>query len=373
MKTIFRLLGIIAISAVIAVGFVGCLDDDDNTNTTTPVAPSITTASLPNGAINTVYNQTLAASGTRPISWTIESGTLPTGLTLASNGAITGTPTVANTFNFTVKATNSEGNNTKELSIIINGDTASFGETLNLTGQVYTGAMNEDEDADSPFILIPYTGSFTINGFYTRNDYYYDDDYYDNYVLLGGTGSVTSGQLNYTIGTPDPEYLVNISQYYEDMGVDITISDPTVKGVILQGLLDENNNSLSRDSPYLIVYTGTEYTIEVVLYTYVDKDVTYSYPETILPLDEEEDDGIFATLTAATIKLKKGWNALCQKSTVNYSDRTLTASESVSDPSNVYWVYEYDDDSHYSILSSGEVGEIAPRSLFNIPRSIFGK
>jgi hypothetical protein len=45
---------------------------------------------------------------------------LPGGLTLnATTGAITGTPTTANTFTFTVKATNAKGNYTKSLSITI--------------------------------------------------------------------------------------------------------------------------------------------------------------------------------------------------------------------------------------------------------------
>jgi len=69
------------------------------------------------------YSQTLSATGDAPISWSIATG-LPTGLTLnASTGAITGTPTTANTFSFTVKATNSEGDDSKALSIVIVTDT----------------------------------------------------------------------------------------------------------------------------------------------------------------------------------------------------------------------------------------------------------
>ena len=52
------------------------------------------------------YNQTLAASGGQtPYSWTNSSGALPPGLTLATNGVISGTPTTNGTFNFTVKVT----------------------------------------------------------------------------------------------------------------------------------------------------------------------------------------------------------------------------------------------------------------------------
>ena len=84
------------------------------------VAPNITTVSLPNGVEGEAgYSQTLTASGTAPITWTLDNGALPTGLSLATNGTISGTPTVSGTFNFTVKAANIAGSNTKALAIVI--------------------------------------------------------------------------------------------------------------------------------------------------------------------------------------------------------------------------------------------------------------
>jgi uncharacterized repeat protein (TIGR01451 family) len=44
-----------------------------------------------------------------PFTWTVDSGTLPPGLSLSSGGAITGTPTAAGTFNFTLKVVDSTG------------------------------------------------------------------------------------------------------------------------------------------------------------------------------------------------------------------------------------------------------------------------
>lgn len=81
-------------------------------------APSITTTSLSGGKVGEAYSQTLAATGTAPITWSIDSSSLPAGLTL-SDGTISGTPTTAGTFTFTVKATNSAGDDTKELTIVI--------------------------------------------------------------------------------------------------------------------------------------------------------------------------------------------------------------------------------------------------------------
>jgi len=68
---------------------------------------TITTASLPNGTVGVAYSTTLIAqNGAKPYSWSVSSGILPAGLTLDPvAGAITGTPTAAGTFSFTVKVT----------------------------------------------------------------------------------------------------------------------------------------------------------------------------------------------------------------------------------------------------------------------------
>jgi Putative Ig domain len=67
------------------------------TLTVAPATLAITTTSLPNGQVGVAYSTSLAATGgTTPYTWSLTSGTLPTGLSLnASTGAITGTPTVA--------------------------------------------------------------------------------------------------------------------------------------------------------------------------------------------------------------------------------------------------------------------------------------
>ena len=74
----------------------------------TVVAPlTVTTTTLPNGTQSIAYSTTLAATGgTTPYSWSISSGTLPTGLSLASStGVISGTPSGTGTSNFTVQVT----------------------------------------------------------------------------------------------------------------------------------------------------------------------------------------------------------------------------------------------------------------------------
>ena len=107
---------------------------------TVSATPVITTTTLPDGIVGTSYNQTLTATGTTPVNWSMSSGNLPTGLSLSAAGVISGTPTAAGVFNFTIKATNSVGNDTKALSILVLEPPTITTTTLpsGLTGTAYS-------------------------------------------------------------------------------------------------------------------------------------------------------------------------------------------------------------------------------------------
>lgn len=99
----------------------GTLDESLKTSLGDSVkyTPAITTESLPDGIVGTSYNQSLAATGSDAITWSV-SGSLPAGLSLNVNtGAITGTPTVTGSSTFTVTAQNSYGSDSRELSVTI--------------------------------------------------------------------------------------------------------------------------------------------------------------------------------------------------------------------------------------------------------------
>jgi len=71
---------------------------------------TITTTDIPRGKKGDPYSlQLLAANGTLPFTWTLVSGSLPSGLSMNASGLISGTPTVFGTFSFSVKATDATG------------------------------------------------------------------------------------------------------------------------------------------------------------------------------------------------------------------------------------------------------------------------
>ncbi|MCZ2150976.1 MAG: putative Ig domain-containing protein [Bryobacterales bacterium] len=90
---------------------------------------TVSTTSLPGGSVGQVYNQTLFAGGGSGsgYAWTVQSGTLPAGLTLASaTGIISGTPAANGTSTFTVQVADSAGGIASKLLSITIGTSLSI-------------------------------------------------------------------------------------------------------------------------------------------------------------------------------------------------------------------------------------------------------
>jgi hypothetical protein len=108
---------------------------------------TIDTTTLPSSIINTPYSQPLLASGgSAPYTWSLTTGQLPPGITLATNGSLAGTPTAIGTSTFTAKATDSgtpPQTVTRTLSItVITALTITTATTANGTiNQTYTASL----------------------------------------------------------------------------------------------------------------------------------------------------------------------------------------------------------------------------------------
>jgi len=120
----------------------------------------IVTDSLATATEETAYPTTTleATDGTTPYTWTITAGALPLGLALTpGNGAISGTPTIDGSYNFTIQATDSDNPQrtaTKSLTITVNPNkpkiTTEF-LTYGTVGQSYPSSTLSASGGLSPY------------------------------------------------------------------------------------------------------------------------------------------------------------------------------------------------------------------------------
>ncbi len=101
---------------------------------------TVTTASLPSGKVGVAYSQTIAASGgVGPYAFDVSAGSLPPGLTLASDGTLSGAPTAAGSYSFTARATDSlSATGTHAYTVTISPPTLVIGGRTGLP-QAYSG------------------------------------------------------------------------------------------------------------------------------------------------------------------------------------------------------------------------------------------
>ena len=234
MKNSLKLLAITALAAVIGFAFIAC----DDGNGTTGTAPTVTTATLPNGTVGTAYSQTLTATGDTPITWSIDTGSLPDGLTLSTAGVIAGTPETANTFNFTVKATNATGSGTKALSIVIAPSGSESGD-VDLTGTI-TISPNTDVEINTE-LTATYSGSETVT-----------------YQWKKDGGNVGTDSNKYT-PTEAGSYTVTVSAtgYNPKTSAVVDVTDPSLP-TLAGDITISPNTGVETGTELTATYTGSE-------------------------------------------------------------------------------------------------------------------
>ena len=112
---------------------------------TLPAGVRVITSTLPDAEYGKPYSAQLEASGGGTVSWSISGGKLPGGLTLDSSGVISGTPSETGSFTFSVKAQNSSGNGTAQLTLTVKGTAPAITTAAKLPGasrrQTYSAAL----------------------------------------------------------------------------------------------------------------------------------------------------------------------------------------------------------------------------------------
>ena len=124
----------------------------------TPTPPTITSTNAFSGTVGVAFSNDVTATGDAPIGF---SGTaLPGGLSVASGGAITGTPTAAGTFNATLTATNAAGTNNQAVTFTIATGAVSITTPPTASGLV-EGQTLEDSLLSGGTASVPGTFAWT--------------------------------------------------------------------------------------------------------------------------------------------------------------------------------------------------------------------
>ncbi|HET7306683.1 MAG TPA: putative Ig domain-containing protein [Gammaproteobacteria bacterium] len=191
--------------------------------TVDPPTITIAPSGLPPANYGTAYSQKLTASGgTAPYSFSISAGALPAGLSLSSTGDISGTPTAAGTFNFTVQAADSSPGGpytgSQNYTLTVNPPppptltmsppsgtlTADYGKPYSQTFTASGGAgpYNYDFTGNLPNGLSWDSGSHTISGTPTQTGSF------PFMVTATDTGSGASVTQNYILNVAAPGIVV---------------------------------------------------------------------------------------------------------------------------------------------------------------------
>ena len=181
-------------------------------------APAITTTSLPNGTVAVAYSQTLAATGgTSPYTWAVTSGSLPSGLSLSTAGAIAGKPSAAGTSSFTVQLTDATGvTASQKLSLTIVASVTITTPSPLPTGEAAIGYSQKlAASGGTP----PYTWSLTGSGALPSGLTFSASG------LLAGTPA-TAGTFNFTVQATDSNKVTASTAFALTIAGALAISTP---------------------------------------------------------------------------------------------------------------------------------------------------
>jgi hypothetical protein len=170
----------------------------------------------------------------------------------------------------------------------------------------------------------------------------------DRFFYLGpgeslGTTALTTGEFNIEVSVPTTLEQIELS-YFFDGWKNPTIEPADAKGIQMHLIMMDRLRSICKEEASNFSENRSNYSFQVesVEYFYVDRDAT------IMLESEEEEEGrighIYSrTFEAATLQLKKGWNAVHVKLEKSVSSTRITDTTSVSlgHPDLKWIIYQY--------------------------------
>ena len=213
---------------------------------------TISPATLPNGMYGYAYGpQTLTASGgTAPYTFTVSLGSLPPGMSLSSDGTLSGTPTAIGIYTFTVTAQDNtpapgtlSGTNIyilevdpAPLTIAAVNKTMTYGGTVPALTVSYTGFVNGDNAASltTPPLLtttatsISPAGAYPITFLLGALDLNYTISYTNGTLTIGqATLTVTADDKTMPLGGPLPPLTISYSGFVNGENAASLTTQPT--------------------------------------------------------------------------------------------------------------------------------------------------
>lgn len=237
--------GSFAISVTVTDSTGGTPATVTNNYTLTVAVPtlSMTPASVPDAVAGVAYSQSFVASGgIAPYAYSVSAGALPAGLTLSAAGLLSGTPTVAGSFSFSVTA--------------IDSTTGTAGSVTNAYSMTLSAPTIAITPATVPVAMqnVPYSVTLSASGGTAPYSFAVTTGALPAGLSLAANGKLTgspsgSGSSSFSVTATDALGFTGVVNY--NMTI-IERPDPS-KDQEVRGLIDTQSESLRRFSSAQII------------------------------------------------------------------------------------------------------------------------
>ena len=197
------------------------------------IAPKITTKKLPDAAQGSTYSFDVEATGTPEITWSATG--LPSGLSMNSNGTISGTPTQSGKFKVRISAANSAKTAKKSYKLVVTASTAQTTVSTQKSGNSHQTA--ETITSETGYIMQNTSRNVSAINHVEVND----DVFAGGYSIVAELGTVSvdeAGMYDFTVtlsddvsagkellylaGSNEPSDDDTIAEFVDDTGKEIS-------------------------------------------------------------------------------------------------------------------------------------------------------